>query len=43
MLRFLFDNLQTDWMFNLMLSTRAMRRVASEIYFHQRNAASHGV
>jgi digeranylgeranylglycerophospholipid reductase len=35
-LRFLFDHLQSDWMFNQLLATRQMRRIASQIYFHQR-------
>lgn len=35
-LRFLFDHFQTDWMFNRLLSTGPMRRIASQIYFHQR-------
>jgi flavin-dependent dehydrogenase len=35
-LRFLFDHFQADWIFNLMLSTAPLRRIASQIYFHQR-------
>jgi flavin-dependent dehydrogenase len=35
-LRFLFEHFQADWMFNLLLSTAPMRRIASQIYFHQR-------
>jgi digeranylgeranylglycerophospholipid reductase len=36
LLRFLLDHLQSDWMFNQLLATRPMRRIASQIYFHQR-------
>lgn len=35
-LRWLFDHAQTDWMFNLMLNTSAMRRAAELVYFHRR-------
>jgi flavin-dependent dehydrogenase len=38
-LRFLFDHLQSDWAFNLALSSAPMRRIASQIYFHQRGIA----
>lgn len=34
-LRFLFDRFQTDWMFNLLLATHPMRRIASQLYFHR--------
>jgi flavin-dependent dehydrogenase len=34
-LRFMFDHLQSDWMFNQLLSTAPMRRMASQIYFHR--------
>jgi digeranylgeranylglycerophospholipid reductase len=36
LLRFLFDHFQSDWMFNQLLATPPMRRIASQIYFHQR-------
>jgi digeranylgeranylglycerophospholipid reductase len=36
LLRFLFDHFQSDWIFNQLLATAAMRRVASQIYFHRR-------
>lgn len=36
LLRFLFDNFQSDTLFNLMLSTPPMRAAASQIYFHRR-------
>jgi flavin-dependent dehydrogenase len=36
-LRYLFDHCQTDWMFNALLSTRAMRRAAELIYFHRKS------
>ncbi len=39
-LRWLFDHCQTDWMFNLMLRTRAMRQAAELIYFHRRGRGS---
>jgi hypothetical protein len=35
-LRFLFDHLQSDWAFDLLLGSAPLRRVASEIYFHRR-------
>jgi flavin-dependent dehydrogenase len=35
-LRFMFDHMQSDWAFDLLLATSPMRRLASEIYFHQR-------
>lgn len=35
-LRFLFDHCQSDWAFDLMLSSVPMRRIASQIWFHQR-------
>jgi digeranylgeranylglycerophospholipid reductase len=38
-LRFAFDHLQADWMFNLLLATRPMRRIASQLYFHRRGIA----
>jgi digeranylgeranylglycerophospholipid reductase len=38
LLRFLFDNFQYDWFFNLLLKTKPMRMAASLIYFHH-----HGV
>ncbi len=36
LLRFLFDYFQTDWAFNLLLSTRPVREAASLVYFHRR-------
>jgi len=36
MLRWLFDHGQSDWMFNRLLGTRAMRRAAELIYFHRK-------
>lgn len=36
LLRFLFDHLQTDWAFNLLLATRPVREAASVVYFHRR-------
>lgn len=38
-LRFLLDHFQSDWVFNCLLSTGPMRRIASQLYFHQRGAA----
>jgi flavin-dependent dehydrogenase len=35
MLRLAFDRLQSDWMFNALLSTRFMRHLARRIYFHR--------
>jgi digeranylgeranylglycerophospholipid reductase len=35
-LRFMFDHMQSDWAFDLLLATSPMRRLASDIYFHQR-------
>jgi hypothetical protein len=31
--------MQSDWAFDLLLATSPMRRLASEIYFHQRGNA----
>jgi flavin-dependent dehydrogenase len=36
LLRFLFDHLQSDWFFNLMLASRPLRLAASQVYFHRR-------
>ena len=36
LLRFGFDHLQSDLLFNLMLSTRAMRAAAGIVYFHHK-------
>src|SRR5690606_30255286 len=36
MLRYLFDHFQSDWFFNVMLSSRPVRMAASQVYFHQR-------
>lgn len=35
-LRWLFDHAQSDWVFNAMLGTRAMRRAAELVYFHRK-------
>ena len=35
-LRWLFDHGQSDWLFNRLLGTRAMRRAAELIYFHRK-------
>jgi len=35
-LRWAFDNFQSDWMFNHLLGTPQMRRVAELIYFHRK-------
>jgi flavin-dependent dehydrogenase len=35
-LRFVFDRWQRDWVFDLLLGSSAMRRLASEVYFHNR-------
>ena len=35
-LRLLFDHCQADWVFDLLLGSGSMKRVASEIYFHRR-------
>ena len=35
LLRFLFDHLQSDCMFNWLIATVPMRRMASQIYFHR--------
>ena len=37
-LRWLFDHLQSDWMFNQLLGTTAMRHAAERIYFHRKGA-----
>jgi flavin-dependent dehydrogenase len=36
LLRFAFDHLQADWVFNLALATAPMRWAAGRIYFHRR-------
>jgi flavin-dependent dehydrogenase len=38
LLRFLFDHLQSDLAFNLLLGTSAMRTAASIVYFHRQGA-----
>jgi flavin-dependent dehydrogenase len=38
LLRFLFDHVQSDFAFNLLLGTHAMRTAASIIYFHHKGA-----
>ena len=35
-LRWLFDNFQADWIFNLALDTEPMRQAARMVYFHRR-------
>jgi digeranylgeranylglycerophospholipid reductase len=35
-LRWGYDYFQTDWMFNALLHTRAMRAAAQQVYFHKR-------
>ena len=35
-LRFLFDHVQSDLAFNLLLGTRPMRSAASVVYFHRK-------
>jgi flavin-dependent dehydrogenase len=35
-LRWLFDRFQSDWMFNHLLGTAAMRRAAELVYFHRK-------
>jgi digeranylgeranylglycerophospholipid reductase len=35
-LRWCFDNFQSDGVFNLLLTTHAMRRVAQQLYFHRK-------
>lgn len=41
-LRWAFDNFQSDWMFNHLLGTPQMRRVAELIYFHRKGGPSAG-
>jgi flavin-dependent dehydrogenase len=38
LLRFLFDNFQSDWFFNVMLASAPVRMAASQVYFHRRGA-----
>jgi len=38
LLRFLFDRFQSDFLFNLLLHTRAVRAAASIVYFHHKGA-----
>jgi digeranylgeranylglycerophospholipid reductase len=38
LLRFLFDYLQSDFTFNMLLGTRPMRAAASIVYFHRKGA-----
>ena len=40
-LRFLFDHLQSDLVFNLLLGTRPMRAAASIVYFHRKGVFEH--
>ncbi|HSV81991.1 MAG TPA: NAD(P)/FAD-dependent oxidoreductase [Ramlibacter sp.] len=35
-LRWLFDRLQNDWMFDRLLGTSALRRAAEQVYFHRK-------
>jgi digeranylgeranylglycerophospholipid reductase len=37
LLRFLFDQFQSDFFFNVMLASRPMRMAASQVYFHRRS------
>ena len=37
--RWLFERLQNDWVFDQLLRTAAMRRLAEEVYFHRKGAA----
>ena len=37
-LRWAFDHFQSDWMFNRLLGTPLMRRVAERVYFHRKAA-----
>jgi flavin-dependent dehydrogenase len=39
-LRFLFDRWQSDWAFDLLISSAPMRRMAGLVYFHQRSIDS---
>jgi hypothetical protein len=44
-LRWLFDRFQSDWVFNRLLGTAAMRRAAELVYFHRKGGlrdAAHG-
>jgi flavin-dependent dehydrogenase len=38
LVRWLFEHLQNDWVFNQMLGTAAMRRLAEEVYFHRKGS-----
>ncbi len=38
MLRWGYDHFQRDWLFNQLLGSRALKRMAEQIYFHQRGA-----
>jgi digeranylgeranylglycerophospholipid reductase len=39
-LRWLFDRFQSDWVFNRLLGTAAMRRAAELVYFHRKGGLS---
>jgi flavin-dependent dehydrogenase len=39
-MRWLFERLQNDWLFDQMLGTAPMRRLAEEVYFHRKGAAA---
>lgn len=41
-LRWAFDHFQSDWMFNHLLGTPQMRRVAELVYFHRKGGSSPG-
>jgi flavin-dependent dehydrogenase len=38
-MRWLFERLQNDWLFDRVMGTAAMRRVAEQVYFHRKGAA----
>ena len=38
MLRWGYDHFQRDWLFNQLLGSRVLKRMAEQIYFHQRGA-----
>jgi flavin-dependent dehydrogenase len=41
-LRWCFDHFQADWLFNLLLATRPMRRAAELVYFHRKGGVRVG-
>ena len=40
--RWLYEKLQNDWVFNQLLGTAAMRRLAEEVYFHRKGSKARG-